>query len=128
MVAMISSARLGRTGRSTSCGRAIYHEATDFTTPRHKTERPVGAKLQLQVSRTHRILNLAGVTLPFAGLIAAIVVLWGTDLVDWTDLAIRGVLYALTALGVTLGFHRLLTHRAFATHKGTEYALAILGS
>src|SRR4051794_29441700 len=38
------------------------------------------------------------------------------------------VLYALTALGVTLGFHRLLTHRAFATHKRTEYVLAILGS
>jgi stearoyl-CoA desaturase (Delta-9 desaturase) len=80
------------------------------------------------VSRLHKVLNLAGVTLPFAGLVVAVVLLWGTDWVGWTDLVIAAVLYALTALGVTLGFHRLLTHRAFATHKTTEYALAILGS
>ena len=38
------------------------------------------------------------------------------------------VLYAMTALGITLGFHRLLTHRSFATHKWVEYTLAIMGS
>jgi stearoyl-CoA desaturase (delta-9 desaturase) len=80
------------------------------------------------VSRTHKILNLAGVTLPFAGLIVAIILLWDTSLVDWTDLVLMGVLYAMTALGVTLGFHRLLTHRSFATYKPVEYALAIMGS
>jgi stearoyl-CoA desaturase (delta-9 desaturase) len=80
------------------------------------------------MSRLHRVLNLAGVTLPFAGLIVAIVLLWGTDWVGWSDLIIASVLYALTALGVTLGFHRLLTHRAFATHKSTEYVLAVFGS
>jgi stearoyl-CoA desaturase (delta-9 desaturase) len=80
------------------------------------------------MSRVHKVLNLAGVTLPFAGLIVAIVLLWGTDWVGWSDLIIFAVLYALTALGVTLGFHRLLTHRAFATHKTTEYVLAVLGS
>jgi stearoyl-CoA desaturase (delta-9 desaturase) len=31
-------------------------------------------------------------------------------------------------LGITLGFHRLLTHRSFQTFKPVEYALAILGS
>ena len=76
----------------------------------------------------HKILNLAGVTVPFAGLIAAVVVLWGTDWVGWSSLSIMAVLYVLTALGVTLGFHRLLTHRSFATHKATEYAVAIVGS
>jgi stearoyl-CoA desaturase (delta-9 desaturase) len=80
------------------------------------------------MSRLHRGMNLAGVTLPFAGLILAIVLLWHTELVDWTDLAIMGVLYAATCLGVTLGFHRLLTHRSFQTHKTTEYVLASLGS
>jgi stearoyl-CoA desaturase (delta-9 desaturase) len=74
------------------------------------------------------VLNLAGVLLPFAGLIVAIVLLWGTELVGWTDLLIMAVLYALTALGITLGFHRLLTHRSFQTHRSVEYALAILGS
>jgi stearoyl-CoA desaturase (delta-9 desaturase) len=80
------------------------------------------------MSRLHRGLNLAGVTLPFAGLIVAIVLLWNTDWVGWADLAIMGALYAVTCLGVTLGFHRLLTHRSFQTHKATEYVLASLGS
>jgi stearoyl-CoA desaturase (delta-9 desaturase) len=80
------------------------------------------------MSRLHRYMNLAGVTLPFAGLIVAVVLLWGTDWVGWSDLIMLATLYGLTCLGVTLGFHRLLTHRSFATHKPTEYALAILGS
>jgi stearoyl-CoA desaturase (Delta-9 desaturase) len=80
------------------------------------------------MSRLHKILNLAGVTVPFAGLIVAVVVLWGTDWVGWSDLLIAAVLYTLTALGITLGFHRLLTHRALQTHKATEYAFAVLGS
>jgi stearoyl-CoA desaturase (delta-9 desaturase) len=80
------------------------------------------------MSRLHRGLNLAGVTLPFLGLLVAIVLLWGTNWVGPEDLIIMAVLYAITCLGVTLGFHRLLTHRSFQTHKPTEYTLAILGS
>jgi stearoyl-CoA desaturase (delta-9 desaturase) len=34
----------------------------------------------------------------------------------------------ITALGVTVGFHRMLTHRSFRTHKATEYVFATLGS
>jgi stearoyl-CoA desaturase (Delta-9 desaturase) len=79
------------------------------------------------VSRAHKISNLAGVLLPLIGFIVAIVLLWGTW-VDWSDLAILAVLYVVTGLGITLGFHRMLTHRAFQTSKPVEYALAILGS
>jgi stearoyl-CoA desaturase (delta-9 desaturase) len=74
------------------------------------------------------MLNLAGVLVPFAGLIAAIVLLWGTDWVGWADLAIMAAMYVVTCLGVTLGFHRLLTHRSFQTYKPVEYGLAIVGS
>src|SRR5919106_680460 len=31
-------------------------------------------------------------------------------------------------IGVTIGFHRMLTHRGFATHKPLEYMWATLGS
>jgi stearoyl-CoA desaturase (delta-9 desaturase) len=82
----------------------------------------------MRMTRLHRGMNLAGVTLPFAGLLVAIVLLWNTDWVGPEDLIIMGVLYAVTCLGVTLGFHRLLTHRSFQTHKTTEYVLASLGS
>ena len=43
-------------------------------------------------------------------------------------LAILGVMYLLTAVGVTVGFHRLLTHRAFQTYPWLERTFAVLGS
>ena len=75
----------------------------------------------------HRISNLAGAIVPFAAFLAAIVLLWNR-LVDWSDLSVMAGMYVATALGVTVGFHRLLTHRSFAAHRPTQYALAILGS
>ena len=37
-------------------------------------------------------------------------------------------MYLLTAVGITVGYHRLLTHRSFQTSKPVEYAFAVLGS
>jgi stearoyl-CoA desaturase (delta-9 desaturase) len=79
------------------------------------------------MSGLHRWLNLAGVLLPFLGFVVAVVLLWNT-LVDWADLAVMLVMYVISITGVTLGFHRLLTHRSFQTFKPVEYTLAILGS
>jgi stearoyl-CoA desaturase (Delta-9 desaturase) len=71
--------------------------------------------------------NLLGVVVPFVGVIGAIVLLWNRA-VDGTDLAIFGVMYLVTALGITVGFHRMLTHRAFQTYPWLERAFAIAGS
>jgi stearoyl-CoA desaturase (delta-9 desaturase) len=79
------------------------------------------------MSRAHRLTNLAGVFLPFAGFVVAVVLLWDRW-VDWSALAVLAVMYVLTGLGVTLGFHRLLTHRSFATYRGVQYVFAALGS
>ena len=79
------------------------------------------------MSRSQQIGNLVGVFVPFLGLLVAIVLLWNRA-VDGIDLALLGGLYLLVGFGVTVGFHRLLTHRAFATHKRVEYAFATLGS
>ena len=79
------------------------------------------------MSRVEKISNLGAVILPFAATIAAIVLLWN-ELVSFTDLAILAVMYLLTALGITIGYHRLLTHRAFQTPKWLEYTFAVLGS
>lgn len=57
----------------------------------------------------------------------AIVMLWGR-LVEWVDLAVLAVGYAATCLGITVGFHRLLTHRSFQTYPVVRYALAVLGT
>jgi stearoyl-CoA desaturase (delta-9 desaturase) len=79
------------------------------------------------MTRAERIANLTGVVLPFLGVLAAIVMLWN-KWVDGTDLAILAVMYLLTAVGVTVGFHRLLTHRAFQTYPWLERTFAVLGS
>ncbi len=79
------------------------------------------------MSRPERFANLTGVVVPFVGVIAAIVLLWNRA-VDLTDLAILLVGYLITAVGVTVGFHRLLTHRAFATYAPVERTLAVMGS
>ena len=79
------------------------------------------------MSRAHKLSNLTGAVLPFLAFIAAIVLLWNR-IVDWSDLAVLAVMYFLAGFGVTVGFHRLLTHRSFQTFKPVEYLLAALGS
>jgi stearoyl-CoA desaturase (delta-9 desaturase) len=47
---------------------------------------------------------------------------------SWSGLGICGALYLLTGIGVTMGYHRLLTHRSFQTYRIVEYVLTLLGS
>jgi stearoyl-CoA desaturase (delta-9 desaturase) len=79
------------------------------------------------MSRRHQLSNLTGVALPVVGVIVAGVLLWGT-VIHWSSLAVLAVMYVVTILGVTLGFHRLLTHRSFQTFKWLQYAIAAVGS
>jgi stearoyl-CoA desaturase (delta-9 desaturase) len=79
------------------------------------------------VTRLERNANLAAVVIPFIAVIAAAVLLWNHFL-GVRDLAIFAFMYVLTASGVTIGFHRLLTHRAFQTRPWLRYTLAVLGS
>ena len=79
------------------------------------------------MTRTEKTVNLAAVALPFAATLAAVVLLWNR-VVHPADLAILAAMYLLTALGITVGYHRMLTHRAFLAPKPVEYALAALGS
>jgi stearoyl-CoA desaturase (delta-9 desaturase) len=79
------------------------------------------------MTRAHKISNLVGAIVPFLAFIAAIVLLWN-QIVDWSDLAVLAIMYVTCGLGVTVGFHRLLTHRSFQTYKPIQYAFATLGS
>jgi stearoyl-CoA desaturase (Delta-9 desaturase) len=45
-----------------------------------------------------------------------------------SDLIVFAIVYPLTGLGITVGFHRYLTHRSFKTRRPVRAALAILGS
>lgn len=79
------------------------------------------------MSRVEKTANLGAVVIPFLATIAAVVLLWNS-FVSPADLVIAAVMYLLTAIGITVGFHRLLTHRAFQTWKPVEYVFAVLGS
>ena len=70
---------------------------------------------------------MIGVALPVIAFLVAVTLLWNRFL-GWTDLAVMVVLYVLTGLGITVGYHRLLTHRAFQTSRPVQYAFAIFGS
>src|ERR1700726_900421 len=80
-----------------------------------------------EMTSIEKTANLGAVVVPFAATLAAIVLLWD-NLVNPADLAIAATMYLLTAIGITVGFHRLLTHRSFQTSKPIEYVFAVLGS
>ena len=79
------------------------------------------------MSRLERNVNITAVVVPFIGVLVAAALLWNS-LLGVRELAIFAFMYMLTAIGVTVGFHRLLTHRAFQTSAPMRYLLAILGS
>jgi stearoyl-CoA desaturase (delta-9 desaturase) len=58
------------------------------------------------------------------------VVVWQTwqSLLHWHDFVVFGIVYVLTGLGITVGFHRYFTHRAFETSRAMRAVLAILGT
>jgi stearoyl-CoA desaturase (Delta-9 desaturase) len=83
--------------------------------------------MHAEMGRAEKVANLGAVLLPFAATLAAAALFWNR-LVSPADLAIAAAMYLLTAVGITVGFHRLLTHRSFQTSKPIEYLFAVLGS
>jgi stearoyl-CoA desaturase (Delta-9 desaturase) len=65
--------------------------------------------------------------LPLIGFVVAVVLLWNFA-VGWHDLALLAVLYILMGLGITVGYHRMLTHSAFEAVPPLKALLLILGS
>ena len=53
---------------------------------------------------------------------------WSGNLLNWQDLLILALFYAGVGTGITVGFHRLLTHGSFKCHRLTRAAFAALGS
>jgi stearoyl-CoA desaturase (Delta-9 desaturase) len=77
--------------------------------------------------RTQRRITLILTVLPLIGVSLAIWRLWGTSLTG-LDLTLFLSLYALTGIGITVGFHRYFTHRSFRAVRPVRIALAVLGS
>jgi stearoyl-CoA desaturase (delta-9 desaturase) len=78
-------------------------------------------------SRIEKAVMLIVVIAPFVGTGFAIVLLW-QHLVTWRDIAILGAMYFFTAIGITIGYHRMLTHRSFEAHPIVRFIFLALGS
>lgn len=79
------------------------------------------------MSRVHKAVNLIGVPLPLVGLVVAIALLWNRA-IGPLELALLVGFYVVTCLGVTLGYHRMFTHRAFESSRAFRAIVAVMGS
>jgi stearoyl-CoA desaturase (delta-9 desaturase) len=99
--------------------------APETLAPAAEPERAtLGADTQ---SRREQVALALFILVPFLALLAAIPVAWGGWL-SWTDVGIALVMYAITGHGVTVGYHRLFTHKSFKPQRWLKNVLAVCGS
>src|SRR5438045_1907480 len=67
-------------------------------------------------SLLHKLVMGTAVVLPFIGVLVAIALTWSYGFMGWFYLAMLIGGWQLTGLGVTIGLHRLATHRSFDTY------------
>ena len=77
--------------------------------------------------RGHSALVYMFTVVPSLALVAAVPLAWGWGL-GWVDVGLAIGFYLVSALGVTVGYHRYFTHRAFKATRPLRNALAIAGS
>ena len=67
------------------------------------------------------------VLLPFSAAAVAIWLAWQRR-VNAMDLVLLATMYTLTGIGLTVGYHRMLTHGGFRAHPAVKLVLLVLGS
>jgi stearoyl-CoA desaturase (delta-9 desaturase) len=76
---------------------------------------------------SERVVRALVFGLPPMGLAVAGWLAWG-GVLRWPDLVVLAITYTLSGLGITVGYHRLFTHRAFKTTRAVRALLAVLGA
>lgn len=74
-----------------------------------------------------KVANMIAIILPFVVFIGAVVHAWGWG-IGWSEVGIMLVMYLLTGFGVTIGYHRLFTHKSFKAGPVVTSILGVLGS
>jgi stearoyl-CoA desaturase (delta-9 desaturase) len=94
----------------------------------HASPRTVAGEVQpIEHETRDRIITGAVTAIPFLALALAAHQCWQGAL-RWHDVLVFTILYVVTGLGITVGFHRQLTHRSFASGAWVRGILAALGS
>ena len=101
--------------------------STATTPTADKTTRGAKPILDGQRPRGEAVLVYAFTLIPTFALICAVPLTWGWGL-TWLDVGLAVGFYLISALGITVGFHRYFTHRAFKANRGLRNGLAIAGS
>ena len=74
---------------------------------------------------SERVVRTMVVFVPLAAIGWAGWLAWGGTL-HWQDLLVLAVTYTLSGLGITVGYHRLFTHRSFKTTRTLRALFAVL--
>ena len=90
-------------------------------------QRVVAEMIPIEHDLSERVVRTVVFLAPPAALAVGGWLAWGGAL-HWQDLLVLAVFYALTGLGVTVGYHRLFTHRSFKTTRPVRALLAVFGS
>jgi stearoyl-CoA desaturase (Delta-9 desaturase) len=89
--------------------------------------RPVAEMVPVEHETLERVVRTAIIALPIAALGSAGWLAWGGSL-HWQDLLVLAIVYSLSGAGITVGYHRLFTHRSFKTSRALRMLFAVLGS
>jgi stearoyl-CoA desaturase (delta-9 desaturase) len=87
----------------------------------HPSPPPTGA------ATVGRVITALLIVSPIVAVAVSVPLLWG-HAIHLRDLVLAAILYTVTGHGVTVGFHRLFTHRGFTPRRPLKIALAIAGS
>src|SRR5216117_3176512 len=87
----------------------------------------VRAEIFMRSLTIKKIVMLVVVVLPFLATLFAIWLLWQRA-VNWTDIALLIAFNVLAGLGVTVGYHRMLTHRSFQPHPVVKFIFLVFGT
>ena len=74
-----------------------------------------------------RVVRVGVIGLPIVAVGVAAWLAWG-GVLHWHDLVVMAIVYSLTGVGITVGYHRLFTHRSFKTTRALRALFAVLGS
>ncbi|HET6949211.1 MAG TPA: acyl-CoA desaturase [Acidimicrobiales bacterium] len=74
-----------------------------------------------------RVITALLIVSPVVAVAVSVPLLWG-HAIHLRDVVLAAILYAVTGHGVTVGYHRLFTHRGFTPRRPLKIALAVAGS
>ena len=76
--------------------------------------------------RSDQLVTLVGALGPLGATLGALLLAWNR-LVTWREVSLLVGMYFLTGIGLTVGYHRMLTHHSFRAHPAVRFCLLALG-